>query len=99
MRNTQNAFFNCRRIGESPSSGVQIPDIKKISELFEINYGRADRKDKLRELLIRFKEQPGPHLVEVIAHSEQEIIPTVKSRKLKDGKMESGKLHPMYPFG
>ena len=98
MRNTQNAFFNSRRIGESLDTGVRIPNIQSISELFEIGYDRADSKCQLREILIQLKKQQGPHLVEVIAHSEQEIIPTVKSRKLDNGKMVSGTLHPMFPF-
>lgn len=98
MRNTQDAFFNSRRIGESLDTGVRIPDIQKISQLFEISNDRADSKDQLREILIRLKKQPGPHLVEVNAHNEQEIIPTVKSRKLDNGKMVSGTLHPMFPY-
>ena len=98
MRNTQDAFFKSRRIGESLDTGVRIPSLQKVSELFEIGYDRADTKDQLREILMRLKKQPGPHLVEVTAPREQEIIPTVKSRKLDNGQMVSGTLHPMFPY-
>ena len=98
MRNTQDAFFEGRRIGEGLASGVRIPNIRKIAELFEINFNRAHSKEQLHEILLRLKTQPGPHLVEVRANKEQEIIPTVKSRKLDNGQMVSGTLHPMFPY-
>lgn len=98
MRNTQDAFFEGRRIGEGLQTGVRIPSIQKIAELFEINFQSARSKEQLHEILLELKEKPGPHLVEVTAPKEQEIIPTVKSRKLDNGQMVSGTLHPMFPY-
>jgi acetolactate synthase-1/2/3 large subunit len=98
MRNTQDAFFQGRRIGEGPNSGVEIPSIQKTAELFEINFNKVHSKDQLKTILLKLKKKPGPHLVEVVSNEEQEIIPTVKSKKLDNGKMISGTLHPMFPY-
>ena len=98
MRNTQDAFFEGRRIGADISSGVMIPSLKKTAELFNIDYKKINSLKSLSKVLSGYELLDGPLLLDVKCNSQQEIIPTVKSQRLEDGTMISAHLHPMFPF-
>tara|TARA_B100001059_G_scaffold236797_1_gene290508 strand:+ start:2887 stop:4644 length:1758 start_codon:yes stop_codon:yes gene_type:complete len=98
MRNTQQAFFEGRRIGADISSGVMIPSLKKTAELYKINYLKINCLTDLTKFFSSNQLPCEPLLLDVKCNFEQEIIPTVKSQRLDDGTMISGHLHPMFPF-
>jgi acetolactate synthase-1/2/3 large subunit len=98
IKNTQNNFFNGNYAGVDKKSGVFIPDIKKISSCFDIDYYIANDILALESILEKIKKYDGPVIVDIQCNICQEIIPTVSSKKMQDGSMVSMPLDKMYPF-
>lgn len=98
IRNTQNSYFQGRYCGSDPSSGISCPNLKKIASAYGIPYVSI-RKN--RELAFKIKEiftRSGPVICEVFTRPDQQIIPSVSSRVLPDGRMISMPLEDMWPF-
>ena len=98
IRASQKNYFEKRFIGESPESGVPIPDTLKLAEVYGIPAERVSDISKLDEVLARALAHKGPYIVDVVTPPEQLIIPTVSSRVNPDGSMSSRPLEDMFPF-
>jgi len=98
IRNTQHAFFQDRKIGESNKTGLSFPDLEKISFAYGIQYVFIKNKKSLRSLLPEILRSKKPVICDVQCLFKQEIIPSVSSRKLHDGTMFSLPIDNMYPF-
>jgi acetolactate synthase-1/2/3 large subunit len=98
IRNTQNNFFKGHLAGTSESSGVYIPELKRVSETFRIPFFQVKDYANLNMTLADFLNQPGPAILEVISPRVQEIVPSVSSVRLENGSMKSKPLHDMFPF-
>jgi len=97
IRNTQKNFFKKPFMGTDEITGIQICDIKKISKLFNIKYEIIkDQKDMIFKIkkILNFNK---PMIIEVQGIKNQEIIPTVFTKKTKFGEMISTNLDEMYP--
>ena len=55
IKNTQDNYFNSLYAGVDENSGVFIPSIKKLSEVFELSYycfnSESDLKNEISEIL------------------------------------------------
>ena len=98
IRSTQNRLFQGRLYGTDASNGVSLPDTRKIADAYGINYVKLDGNDNLGERINKVLEMKGPVICEVMCINDQEIVPTVSSKKLDDGRMVSKPLEDMYPF-
>jgi acetolactate synthase-1/2/3 large subunit len=98
IRATQNKFFDGRRIGTDPESGVSFPEVKKIAYAYDLPYVKINNVDELRKKLSYVLDTPGPIVCEVICPENQEIVPAVSAVKNKDGSMTSKPIEDMYPF-
>ncbi|OGR33842.1 MAG: hypothetical protein A2091_02545 [Desulfuromonadales bacterium GWD2_61_12] len=98
IRHSQNNFMNGRLIGESPSSGVSFPDMKKIANAYGIAYQKIAVTSELSSSLQRLKNHRGPLICEVITPANQLLIPRVASKALPDGTMVSMPYDDMFPF-
>jgi acetolactate synthase-1/2/3 large subunit len=98
IRHSQNNFMEGRLIGESPSTGVSFPDMKKIAKAYGINHIRISRLGELDAQLDKLKSLEGPVICEVITPSRQMLIPRVASKKRDDGSMVSMPYDDMFPF-
>jgi acetolactate synthase I/II/III large subunit len=98
IRSTQNRIFQGRLYGTDTEHGVSLPDTKKIAEAYGINYIKLEGNVNLGEQIKKVLDLPGPIICEVICISDQEIMPTVSSKKTEDGRMISKPLEDMYPF-
>ena len=98
IRNTQNNFFKGHLAGTSNESGVFIPDTEKLAQAYELPYFKVSNISELDEVINKTLKASGPVICEVFTPPNQEIIPTVSSKKLADGSMKSKPLHDMYPF-
>jgi len=97
IRQTQTGFFEGRRIGESPDSGVTFPDITKVAAAYGLPSFVIEKDDDLA-LLKRELETPGPALFDVRLDARQGFEPRLRSRILPDGKILTPNLEDMYPF-
>jgi len=98
IRATQDKFFDGRRIGTDPESGVSFPEVEKIAKAYELPYMKINNVNELREKLSDVLVTDGPVICEVICPENQEIIPAVSAVKNKDGSMTSKPIEDMYPF-
>lgn len=97
IRQTQTGFFQGRRIGESPSSGVTFPNMKALAEAYGIPALTVDRIDDLAAVQHELM-RPGPSLFDVHLDPNQGFEPRLRSRILPDGKILTPNLEDMYPF-
>ncbi len=98
IRATQNKFFDGRRIGTDPESGVSFPEVGKIASAYELPYVKINNVAELREKLADVIAASGPVICEVMCPENQEIIPAVSAVKNNDGSMTSKPIEDMYPF-
>ncbi len=98
IRTSQNNYFSKRFIGESPASGVGLPDTIKLCEAYGIAAERVSDLALLPAAIKKALEHPGPYVLDVVCPPNQPIIPTVSSRVNADGSMSSRPLEDMAPF-
>ena len=98
IKSTQNRFFDGRKIGAGPESGLTFPETKDIAKAYKLPFKKVSKASNLTGSLEWLKSFYGPAILEVICPPEQEIIPTASSKTLEDGSMVSTPLEDMYPF-
>jgi acetolactate synthase-1/2/3 large subunit len=97
IRQTQTGFFQGRRIGEGPDSGVTFPRMVRVGTAYGIPSFSIEKVDDL-EIVRRELESAGPTLFDVSLDQSQEFEPRLRSRILPDGKILTPNLEDMYPF-
>jgi len=98
IRATQTKFFNGRMIGTDNSNGLSFPDLSKISAAYGIKYIQIKDQNELKEKIREVLDFDGPVICDVACDPNQEIVPSVSSKVLPDGKIVSCPLDDMYPF-
>lgn len=98
IRASQANYFSGRLIGESPESGVGMPDTLRICEAYGIACARVSSLSDLDETILKALAHPGPFVVDVVTPPNQPIVPTVGSMLNADGSMSSRPLEDMVPF-
>jgi acetolactate synthase I/II/III large subunit len=96
IRLTQGNFFK-RFVGESPRSGVSLPDIVKIARAYGLPALRIEGPafaDQIDQAL----NSSGPIVCDVLLDPEQPFEPKLSSKQLPDGRMVSAPLEDLYPF-
>lgn len=97
IRASQGGYFK-HTIGCDPSSGLTLPDIRKIARAFGIRTFCARSHRSLRATIRKALSAPGPVVCEVVVRPDQPIGPRVSSRILSDGSMVSTPLEDLFPF-
>ena len=98
IRNTIDKFFEGRHLGTDKHTGLDFPDLEKISIAYGIKFYRLNTLDDINRLLSEILNQTGPVLIEVICLFKQEIIPSLSSKENENGVLVSQPLDNMYPF-
>lgn len=98
IKQTQDNFFEGRRVACDKSSGVSFPNVIDLARAYKLSYASllltTDIDNKLQEIL----QTTGPLLCEVILDQNYVFSPKVSSEKLPDGRMISKPLEDMFPF-
>jgi acetolactate synthase-1/2/3 large subunit len=97
IRASQRGYFN-RVLGADSTSGMVLPDLKKLSEAYGMPYMRIESGEDLRTHLRHALDSTGPMLVEVMVLPEEPRIPRIATKKGANGKMESSPLEDLFPF-
>lgn len=98
IKETQDKFFNGRRIGTDPSTGVSFPSIKKIAKAYGIKYVCIDGYDDMDEKILKILKSKTAVLCEVICDDTQKVSPCSASKVNADGTIQALPLEDMYPF-
>jgi len=97
IRATQRKFFEGRFIGTDSTSGLSLPNIKKIAEAYGLEYFHLARSHDLTGKIQEILDCPKAAVCEVMCIRDQEIM-TVSSISKEDGTIISKPLEDLYPF-
>jgi len=98
IRQTQDNFFEGRRVACDQGSGVSFPDILKLAEAYGISGFSLTNTEDIDMKLEDFLGWNGPVICEVKMKTDYIFSPKVSSEKLPDGRMISKPLEDMFPF-
>jgi|694.fasta_scaffold115271_2 acetolactate synthase-1/2/3 large subunit len=98
IRASQRKFFDSRFIGTDNESGVSFPNLMSIAQAYGLKYVRISRSADLLPIFQEILLLDEPVVCEIMCMRDQEIIPSVSSKRLSDGTMVSLPLEDMYPF-
>lgn len=94
---SQEAFFNGREFASSPSTGVTIPNFRKVADAFDINYISIKGNDEIESALQSMLNTEGPCILEVFTHPKERHEPKVTHKGVgSDGKIIPGTLTDMF---
>ena len=96
IRITQGTFFG-RFVGESPRSGLSLPDMVKVAQAYGLPTMRIEGAD-FEAAIDQAIDTPGPFLCEVMLDPDQQFEPKLSSKQLPDGRIVSAPLEDLYPF-
>lgn len=94
----QDNHFKSRYAACNPNSGVFCCDMKKLADLYGLEYHTIHNDDELGPVLDEVMADDKPVLCEVFADYTFDEIPKAVSRVNPDGTMSSSVLEDMFPF-
>ena len=94
---SQKTYFG-RLVGADPSSGVTLPDVVKLANVYGIAGHRIVNQRNLRAEIRNILDAPGPAVVDVCALADEVRAPRVSSLQRPDGTMVSKPLEDLWPF-
>jgi acetolactate synthase-1/2/3 large subunit len=95
IKHTQKLFFNGRYNSVDSSTGIQLPEFKRIAYGFKIPYVRIDKIEDLDGMDLNYN---SPVIIEVFMDPEQNFIPKVKGVILEDESIFAPPLEEMSPL-
>ncbi|OGW41234.1 MAG: thiamine pyrophosphate-binding protein [Nitrospirae bacterium RBG_13_39_12] len=98
IRNTHNRFFDGRLVCCDPSSGLTIPDTRKIASAYGLKTARITNHTKLKEKVEHVLNAEGPVVCEVMVDPLLQTAPKLSSEVKPDGSIVSKPLEDLWPF-
>lgn len=94
---SQEAFYNGNEFASSPSTGVTIPEFKKVAAAFDLPYISIKSNDEIESKLSQMMNVEGPCILEVFTHPKERHEPKVTHKGVDaNGKIIPGTLTDMY---
>jgi acetolactate synthase-1/2/3 large subunit len=97
IQGTQDQFLDGRQYGSSRLGGLDIPNFRRITSAFDIEYSEVRKQSDLESQINRLLESKVPAVLEVFIKENQEIYPRTGFAKNLQGKFEPLPLSEMYP--
>jgi acetolactate synthase-1/2/3 large subunit len=98
MRATHRNYFQGRLVASDASSGLTLPDMRRIADAYGIRNNRIANHTELEDRIAEALATDGPFLSEVMVDPEEQTAPKVKSVLGSDGRMISKPLEDLAPF-
>jgi len=98
IKNTQRNYFQGFYVGSGNSSGLTIPELKKIANAFNINYIAISKNNELESRVQEALSFTGPVICELFIDPEEQTMPKLSSAIKPDGSMISKPLEDLWPF-
>lgn len=98
IKNTQDKFYEGRRIGTDSNDGIFFPKIEDISKAYQIKYLKIAAEDNIDERIQEILSLNCPIICEIICPELQEIIPCMMIKKDKFGNSLQPDISDMYPY-
>jgi acetolactate synthase-1/2/3 large subunit len=97
IRMTQKSYFDGHYVGCDPSTGLGLPDWKKLFDAFSIPVAQLNPDNPFSEDILTSLQNPGPQAYLVPIDPEQTYYPKITSSVNAVGTMVSNPLHRMTP--
>jgi acetolactate synthase-1/2/3 large subunit len=97
IRTSQQNYFQ-HLVAADATSGLTLPDMKKVAEAYGVRSVCIASPRDLREQIRAVLETPGPVVCEVLAPLEEQRAPRLSSMQRSDGTMVSKPLEDLWPF-
>lgn len=94
----QDHHFHSRYAGSGPESGVHLCDMRKLAELYDLEYYAIHGDGEIGPVLDKVMADDAPVLCEIFADRTFDEIPKAMSKLNPDGSMSSSVLEDLYPF-
>ncbi|WP_026526288.1 thiamine pyrophosphate-binding protein [Butyrivibrio sp. VCD2006] len=94
----QDRNFDGFHVGCDEDSGVSMPNLKKLSEAYGIDYFRVSENSEIDEVLDKVMETDGPVVCEFFGSILYDEIPKCISSLDENGKRVSAVLENPFPF-
>ena len=98
IKNTQRNYFNERYIGTSADSGLMIPEMRKLAEIYGLGYVAITDAQDLPSQLASALNLDRPILVDVKLIADESLLPKCSALPQPDGSMLSMPLEDMSPL-
>ena len=98
IKNSQDKFYEGRRIGTSEKDGYFFPKIVNIAKTYEIGYLKVNKISNLDYVIKQAMNLNEPVIVEIICQEIQEISPGITAKKTPEGKYEQCDFSNVVPF-
>jgi acetolactate synthase-1/2/3 large subunit len=97
IRTSQSNYFNLL-VGADDTSGVRLPDVRKVAEAYGLKTAVIDKPFCVRDTIRSVLAEPGPIVCEVLVPPDEPRGPRVSSAQRADGSMVSKPLEDLWPF-
>jgi len=94
----QKRIFNENYAGSDSGSGVILPAIKKIAELYNLKYYCIKNNNEIVNTVTEIMNDEAAALCEILIDSSFEEIPKAMTKVAADGSLSSSLLEDLYPF-
>ena len=98
IQTTQKNYFAGHYVGSSATSGLTLPDIKRVARSFGIATAQLKNQNGIRGKVQKILQMDGPVVCEVMVSPDQVTAPRVSSKQREDGSMVSLPMEDLWPF-
>lgn len=98
IRHTQQTHMEGRLMGESPKTGLYIPDSIKIAKAYGIKAVRIEKPSEVDRKIKEVLAYKGPVVCDVKSPPWQLIIPRLASEKTADGTLVAKPYEDLFPY-
>jgi acetolactate synthase-1/2/3 large subunit len=98
IKSSQDNYFEGRRLGTDPASGLGLPSIKKLSHAFNINYLKIAQNDDVNLVLEEASNFRGPLIVEIKVSSTYKTHPRTTTYVDSSGNLVTSPMEDLSPL-
>lgn len=98
IMNSQRTYFKGNFVGANKESGVTLPALKKIADLYDIRYYEAVQNSDLDSIIPDCLRMEGPTICEIHVSPDEKTAPRQISYQKEDGSMVSKPLEDLAPL-
>lgn len=98
IRNTQDGYFQGRRLGSDKKSGLHLPDLSNISSAYQIKHYLCYDLESIKKYININKDFDGPVILEVFTYPDEKLQPKVSSTPNDRGEMVTMPIEDMSPL-
>lgn len=98
IRASQTNFFGKPNIGCGESTGLWLPDLRKVAHAYGLGFATIEDQRDLRDQVRGVLRMPGPVVCDVKVVPDEVRAPRVTSIQLPDGSFVSKPLEDLWPF-